>query len=161
MFHTQEKRTPRLTVPIRCVRRDAWLGKGFYFWDDLEDAVQWGRQAKRPKYEIYQAEIDCDNVLDTVFNEDHYRFWVKQIETVTKILEEKTGRKPRVDEVYSYFTSRLSWFQKLSGLMFSDSPTSRPKLYIRPHEPLAYRKRIQLAVYDLSIMQTFTFHSEG
>lgn len=161
MFHTQEKRTKRLTAPIRCVRNDAWLGKGFYFWYDIEDAIQWGNESKRPTYEIYQAEIECENVLDTVFDEDHYRFWIQQIDMVTKALTTTTGRAPTVREVYNFLQEKLSWFSKFTGFMYSDSPTSRPKIYVKHNKPFVHRKRIQLAVYDLSIVQTFAFHREG
>ena len=46
------------------------------FWLDLEDAEEWGNKSKRGSnyYEVYQSEIQIDNILDTVFNEDHYFF---------------------------------------------------------------------------------------
>lgn len=58
------------------------LGEGYYFWYYENDAVWWGRTAKRRKgyYEVYKATINCENVLDTVFNETHYTFWLKNIE---------------------------------------------------------------------------------
>jgi hypothetical protein len=65
-----------LKNPIRCINDDAWLGEAFYFWLDLEDADEWGIKSKRGSncYEVYQSEIQIDNILDTVFNEDHYFF---------------------------------------------------------------------------------------
>ena len=44
MFHTQEKRATNLNGPVECIDEQAWLGRGWYFWYDVEDAHGWGRQ---------------------------------------------------------------------------------------------------------------------
>lgn len=76
MFHTQGFDIPYLIKPQKCVREDAWLGKGYYFWKEEQDAVFWGLTAKRwyGKYSVYECIINCENILDTVFNEEHYNF---------------------------------------------------------------------------------------
>ncbi|MCB0410288.1 MAG: hypothetical protein KDD29_08715, partial [Flavobacteriales bacterium] len=68
-YHTQEKRKNRLSGPIICTKDNAWLGEGYYFWVSEDDADFWGMNSKRKtgEYEIYSAEIDCSNVLNTVF----------------------------------------------------------------------------------------------
>lgn len=73
MYLTQEKRAQKLTAPIFCNRNYAWLGEAYYFWAEEVDAAKWGHTSKKSTgyFEIYQAEIDCENVLDTVFNEEH------------------------------------------------------------------------------------------
>ena len=93
MYHTQEKRPVRLSTPIICVRDDAWLGDGYYFWNDLADAEQWGQNSKKRTgwYEIYNASIDCSTILDTVFNEEHYQFWLKQVEKAAKTIIKKNN----------------------------------------------------------------------
>jgi hypothetical protein len=156
MYHTQEKRVHRLTKPIICTRKNAWLGIAHYFWDDETDAIQWGHKSKRDTgfFEIYKAHIDCENVLDTVFNEEHYNFWVKQIEKAAKHISMKTGLKASLKEINQYFKEKAKWSEITDGIMFQDLPISDDLLV----KDLYYRKRIQIAVYNLGIIHNFAFH---
>jgi hypothetical protein len=156
MYHTQEKWRFRLTEPIICTRKNAWLGIAYYFWDDEIDAIQWGHRSKRDKryFEIYKASIDCENVLDTVFNEEHYNFWVKQIEKAAKHISIKTGMKASLKEINQYFKEKANWAGVTDGIMFQDLPISDDLLV----KDLYYRKRIQIAVYNLEIIHNFAFH---
>ncbi len=76
MYHTQGKADNKLSQPIPTTNPNAWLGGGVYFWYYEDDAVRWGSIGKKDwgHYEVYKADIDCENVLDTVFNEEHYNF---------------------------------------------------------------------------------------
>jgi len=153
MFHTQEKRLVRLLQPIECVRDDAWLGNGYYFWEDIQNATMWGNMAKRNTgyFEIYKALIDCENVLDTVFNEEHYRFWLNQIQKVAVEIKQKTGLKATLKQVNSYFKEKGIW-NEVTGIYFQDfSNDENATLVYR----FVYKKRVQLVVYDLSIITTF------
>ena len=94
-FHTQEKRNKQLSKPLKCKKDNAWLGEGYYFWEDEQDALFWGQSSKRDNYEIYIAQLKKDaEILDTVFNREHYEFWIKQIEKFCKTFIKKTGQKP-------------------------------------------------------------------
>ncbi len=159
MYHTQEKRGTRLSEPIICVRDDAWLGNGYYFWHDLDDAEQWGQKSKKKTgwYEIYDADIDCTSILDTVFNEEHYRFWLKQVEKAAKVIVKKTGLKPTIKEINAYFKDRGGWGDEVAGILFQDIPTNQTYLLV---QQFYYRKRIQLAVYKLEIIANFAFLKE-
>jgi hypothetical protein len=163
-YHTQETRGIELTSPIKCTRDDAWLGEAYYFWFDLEDAEDWGNSSKRGKgyYDIYQSEINIENVLDTVFNEEHYNFWFKQIEKIARIIMAKTKIKPTLKELNDYLKERGTW-NELHGIRFQDLPVSPDRLLIKPIEYKSgkiryfqYRKRIQLAVYNSEIISKFT-----
>ena len=134
-YHTQESRKSILKDPIRCVRDDAWLGEAFYFWLDLEDADEWGIKSKRGSkyYEVYQSEIQIDNILDTVFNEEHYFFWFKQIEKVAKAIMSKTKMKPSLKELNDYLKERGLW-NEIHGIKFQDLPANTERLLIRPIE---------------------------
>ena len=160
MYHTQEKRGIRLDNPIICVRDDAWLGNGYYFWNELDDAEQWGQNSKRKtgRYEIYKATIDCIDVLDTVFNEEHYQFWLKQVEKAAKVIWKKTGEKPTLKELNAYFQSRGGWGEAVAGILFQDLPGN--PTYLLVHQ-FSYRKRIQIAVYKLDIITNFVFLDEN
>jgi hypothetical protein len=155
MYHTQEKRTVQLTQPKICTRRDAWLGDAYYFWSSEVDAIQWGQNSKKRTgyFEVYSANINCENVLDTVFNEEHYVFWVAQIEKAAKFISIKTGIKATLKEINQYFKEKAKWSDTTDGVMFQDIPISEDLLV----QGLYYRKRIQLAVYNLRIISTFAF----
>ena len=156
MFHTQEKREKRLTTPIKCCDKMAWLGEGFYFWYEESDAHYWGSDKKyrTGRYEIYRAEVDRENVMDTVFNEKHYQFWKKQIEKVAKSFSKKTGMKPSLKEINEYFRERATW-DKVDGILFQDLPTSQQHSLV---ERFFYRKRIQLVAFNLKIVSNFTLY---
>ncbi|MCZ2397306.1 MAG: hypothetical protein LC100_12290 [Chitinophagales bacterium] len=161
-YHTQEARGKKLKTPIPCTRDDAWLGEGFYFWYELEDAEYWGNTAKRKtgKYDIYESEIDCIKILDTVFNEEHYFFWYKQIEKVAKTIIKKTKLKPSLKELNDYFKERGTW-NEVDGILFQDLPANPNRLLIKPiryrnrNVIFTYRKRIQVAIYNTDIIITF------
>ncbi|MFW5656666.1 MAG: hypothetical protein ACOC0C_03535 [Bacteroidota bacterium] len=155
MYHTQEKWPKRLTTPIICERKNAWLGVGYYFWKDEVDAVHWGHNSKRKtgEFEVYSANIDCENVLDTVFNEQHYEFWVRQIEKAAKTIMKKTGVKATIKEINQYFKEKAKWSEITDGILFQDLPFSDDLLV----QNLNYRKRIQIAVYNLDIISNFVF----
>lgn len=159
MFHTQGYRLPYLTDPIICSRQDAWLGEGYYFWYDEQDAVLWGQNSKKDyhKYVIYIADIDCEDILDTVFNEQHYLLWKKNIDKIADDALKKTGRKPTIAEINEFIKQRNVW-KSVKGIMFQDLPNN-PQL--NKVITLLYRKRIQLVVYDTNIITTFAFHFEA
>jgi hypothetical protein len=159
MYHTQEKKGVRLTGPVRCTREDAWLGKGYYFWDDEDDAVTWGikKKKKTGRFEIYKAEIESENILDTVFNEEQYVFWRKQIEKTAKNIVKRTGRKPDIKEIGHYLYEKADWARRVDGILFQDIPQNDDLLLV---ERFFYRKRIQMAVYNIEIVKNFAFHVE-
>lgn len=159
MFHTQEKWGKKLTNPIKCLRDDAWLGEGYYFWDDLEFAHEWGKKSKKGTgyYEIYNANIVTDNILDTVFNEEHYNFWLKQVEKVAKIIVKKTGSKASINEINQYFVERGDW-KEVDGILFQDIPKNMNLLLV---EGLWYKKRVQLVAYNEDIILNFSFYIEN
>lgn len=151
MYHTQEKREARLTQPIICVAPDAWLGEGYYFWYERFDARKWGNDFKHKTgcFEIYKAEIHCENTLDTVFNEEHYKFWRRQIENAASALKAKNnGRGLTLKELNQYFKTKAKW--NVSGILFQDIPETNSTI-----KSFYYRKRIQMVVYDLDIVSNF------
>lgn len=154
MYHTQERRTIRLTSPVLCERSDAWLGNAYYFWDDIVDAERWGDKSKKRtgSFEIYASQITVDNFLDTVFNEDHYLFYKKQIEKVSKTIEKKARRKASIKDIAAYINEK-AWLGNLDGILFQDLPIGYHELI--PDYP--YRKRIQAAVYNIDCVLSFIF----
>lgn len=162
MYHTQEKWPQQLTAPIICDRKDAWLGEGYYFWGVLQDARIWGRTSKTTTgvYQIYSAEIDCTNVLDTVYNEEQYTWWMEQIEKVaaTLQLKSKGAPKPTKWQVYQYIREKGIWkAANITGILFEDQTENPERSRI---DKFYYKKRIQLVAFTLDIVSGFAFHLE-
>ena len=157
MFHTQESRLLRLKKPLLCERKDAWLGIGYYFWNDIEDAIRWGNNSKKRtgSFDVYESAINCENVLDTVFNEHHYHLWLTQIEKIGKHWLLKTGQKLTIKQM----NDRLREKEVLSdvdGILFQDLPQQQDYLLVIE---FYYRKRIQLIAYKSSIVLSFEHYS--
>jgi hypothetical protein len=158
-YHTQEDRGEKLGSPIICTKDNAWLGEAYYFWENEEDADFWGIKVKNKtgKYDIYTAEIPLDNVLDTVFNREHYYFWVKQIEKAAKNFVKKTGSKPTLKEINDFFKEKGKW-TNFDGILFQDISGNPVHYMVKDFQ---YKKRIQLALYNKTKMINFAFHYSG
>ena len=156
MYHTQEKRDKELTGPIICRKDNAWLGVAWYFWYDDQDAFFWGQVSKNKTgyFEIYKADLECVNVLDTVFNEEHYLFWVKQVEKAKKAFL-KSGKNLTLKQLNDYFLDKKIWSQ-LDGIMFQHMAESGDAFIVKDFQ---YKKRIQLAVYNVDIIGNFALSS--
>jgi hypothetical protein len=163
-YHTQEKRWQVLTSPARCTRHDAWLGDAYYFWRDETDAMHWGHTSKRNTgaFEIYQCDITSNRYLDTVFNEDHYTFWIRQLEKISTKIVIQTGEKPTVKELNDYIKDKQVWGQ-VDYIQYQDSPARADTSLVKPIEMakggtriVPFRKRIQIAVYNPEIINNFT-----
>lgn len=163
VYHTQEKRHKILDFAIPCVRDDAWLGEAYYFWKEEMDADDWGNNSKRRTqyYEVYECVLSSENYLDTVFNEKHYCFWINQLEKIAKKIMIKTGEKPTLKELNDYIKDRNVWPQ-VDFIQFQDLPVNSERSLVKPImyksgkvRTVAFRKRIQLAVYNKEIISNF------
>ena len=140
------------------------MGEAYYFWLSREDAERWGDKSKRTtgRYDIYTSQIACDNVLDTVFNEEHYNFWLETIEDAAKKIFKTIRRKPTLKELNDYLKERAAWDEEVTGILFQDLPANSYYSWVQPINYrdkrliyFSYRKRIQLALYNLTAMSTF------
>lgn len=111
-YHTVEDRDNADEVeangPFMCVRSNAWLGDGYYFWDsDLDLAHEWGRfgyEVRRKKYLICQGEIQHDDcIFDLVGWIPHQKAFL----TVMDLLLEQlpAGSEPRMVDVLDFLRS--------------------------------------------------------
>jgi len=158
-YHTQENRKEELTEPVFCIKDSAWLGNAYYFWENEEDADFWGVRFKNKtgKYDVYKAEIISDDILDTVFNREHYHFWIKQVEKAAKIFVKKTGSKPTLKEINDFFKERNIW-TKIDGILFQDISENPIHFMVKEFQ---YKKRIQLALYNKEKINIFALHYSG
>ncbi len=152
MYHTQENRGYILDKPMLCCRKDAWLGTAYYFWWDVSDAMRWGTDSKNDKFQIYSARIESDKVLDTVFNQEHYNFFIKSIERVATQIAKKTGTKLSKEHLCEYLNERAKWKDEIDVILINDNPQGT-----RETIPIPVRKRIQAAVYNDNCIKDFKF----
>ena len=152
MYHTQEKWAAPILEPIICTDPEVWLGEAYYFWYTLDDAHYWGMKKKKSTgyFEVYQAEIECDNLLDTVFNEIHYLFWLKNIEKALKRFA-KANITASLTVINEYFKDNKIW-TKFDGIMFQDISTNPDKYAI---QKFYYKKRIQVGLFNKLIISNF------
>ncbi|MBI1316261.1 hypothetical protein GC167_05300 [bacterium] len=110
--------------------------------------------------------MQTDDILDTVFNEEHYKFWLIAIERTAKTIVKRTGQKPSLKEINDYFKERAKW-NDVTGIRFQDLPTNPERLLVAPirsgtkNKHFAYRKRIQLAIFKLDIIFNFARLKNG
>ena len=151
-YHTQENRGEDLVKPLECTKNKAWLGHAYYFWEDKEDAHYWGEKSKKNKYVIYEMTLEKESeILDTVFNREHYHFWVKIIERASKNLAKKNGKKPTLKQLNGYLKNKNVW-ANVDGILFQDI-SKNPNHYLV--EGMQYKKRIQLALYKVEKIKKF------
>ena len=146
----------KLQQPIYCNAPNAWLGEAWYFWEEESDAVFWGNKFKNKtgKYDIYTCTILIDNILDTVFNREHYFFWLKQIKKAAKKFIKKTNSNPSLKEINDYFKEKGIWTE-LDGILFQDISENPVHFMVKEFQ---YKKRIQLALYNKEKIIHFALH---
>jgi len=121
-YHTQENRgSNKLKKPIKCTREDAWFGDAWYYWESKEDADFWGNVSKKQTghYDVYCSKLDCDNFLDTVFNERHYRVWLQTLEKLILKFKLELGKDVSLKEINDYFKQK-GLYKKVDGVIFQD-----------------------------------------
>lgn len=162
-YHTQECRVEGvLDAPKECNRKDAWLGKGYYFWVDLDFAHYWGEDFKMAtgSYDIYMADIDDELLLDTVFNEEGYDFFISKIEKTINHLKAIGVKEVDLHSVNRYLTENVWTSIKITGIIFEDVPKNTKSRTFSEIPPLHYRKRIQVNVFNKEIINNFVLHLE-
>ena len=87
IFQTLEFRDNNLEVlehgPYQCVRENAWLSSGYYFWEEsIESAKYWGERCCNDSYIVTKAlyDITDENFFDLLGNVKH----VKEFADVVK-----------------------------------------------------------------------------
>lgn len=147
-YHTQENRETVLLEPVKCTSKDAWLGEGFYFWKDEQEADNWGIQYKKPKYQVYSASLDMSNVLNAYSYIEGLEFWEEKVNLVLDKLSSE-GKRYTANEVntllYDLFWSKLN----ITGIIIADKPKRK---YL---PPVFNRRRAQVVMFSLATITEF------
>jgi hypothetical protein len=120
-YHTCERGTnPRYTkenAPFHCnIRKEQWLGHGYYFWTDSEFfAKKWGEDRYGANYAIVKCTLKFEKslLLDLVGNVDDqiqfskltkfYQDCVSSPEAQAKLPPDKRGKRPTVNTIIEHF----------------------------------------------------------
>jgi hypothetical protein len=166
-YHTQEYRSKILDQPIICNAKNAWLGKGYYFWVDLKFAHYWGKDFKKSKtnyYDIYQADLNTENCVDAVFDEKGYNFFCEIIDKAIKYLE-SAGLTTNLELVNRFLLDNFWNKMGVTGVIYDDLPVNRDdkdrmfsKISFREggrDKYFYYKKRIQIVIFDLKNIHNF------
>jgi hypothetical protein len=162
-YHTQEDRNTVLTQPIKGQPKKAWLGVGYYFWLDEKFAHYWGQDFKTSRtgaYSIYTAYIEMDNLLNASFYEADYFLFKKSIDEAIKHLKTLGYRDVTLSQVHRYLADRIWTQNNVKGIIYDDlpqNPDQKDRVYSEI-APLYYEKRIQVVVFDLSIIHRFQLY---
>lgn len=162
MYHTMEKRPVRASSPGLCSRSNAWLGEGYYFWWYPFDAILWGQSSKKDtgKYEVYSADIDLSNILNTSFDLTHYEKWDKIIEKISRVISDGAGHRATLEQLNDYVKKRAGWqtVAGIDGILMDDTTGDERRQLING---LPHRRRIQLVAYNAKVFSNFLFYKEG
>jgi len=162
-YHTQECRPEKLKQPIG-VSESARLGIGHYFWLEEDFAHHWGRISKTNggSYDVYTADLNIKNSLNTVFNEEGYLFFRKMIKRAIQHLQ-KINVNVTLEKVNRFLADYVWKAYNISCIIYDDKPTNKPKKKLIYSEipDLYYNKRIQIAVFDLEDISNFALYLEN
>lgn len=158
-YHTQANNGNILNFPELAEGPDQWLGDGFYFWQDYEFSEWWGDYQKckswnvSKKYDIYEVELEFeeDDFIDTVFNENDYYNFVKNIEKFAKKYQKKEKQKPTLEE-FNLFIKNFNIWDNIKIIRFQDIPKND---YLVEVNGFYYKKRIQIRVNKPIIITKF------
>lgn len=167
VFHTNECRGNAVQMPIFATGDKQWLGDAYYFWQDYEFAEEWGynricnntkyKKGQLTKFDIYDVELNIDfpsdEVIDSVFNEEDYRKFVLSLEKFAMAYKLEFKKRPTLEEFNDYIEDKNIW-RNIKAIRFQDLPTNSKRDYLKITN-FYYKKRIQIAVYDIRIITKF------
>jgi hypothetical protein len=146
-YHTLEDRDNFELIeqngPILCVRNDAWLGIGYYFWDtNIDWGHEWGRKTYK-KYVIFKAIISLINCYDLVGNVSDK----SEFNQILNVLQEKQKNKNiKVSEVLEYMKKFTDFnYNTIRSAHFPDS-TTKVSFGGKFNEFMFSNERVQICV---------------
>lgn len=84
-------------APFICYRKDAWLGYGYYFWDNsLDYAKKWGENGYKVNgYVVCKCSLNIERLFDLVGNVEHQQIF----EMAQNKFQERGKKKLRFVEI--------------------------------------------------------------
>lgn len=141
--------------PFDCNKANAWLHKGYYFWEEfLEPAHHWGKNWCSGKYIITRAEclVFSEQLFDLVGNVNHIREMNNIIEYLRKqgLVNAKTTVAHVIDflkkqDIFDYVATRADTTESFKR----NYPLNKLQYDITNNTALIMNPAIQICIYDL------------
>ncbi len=141
--------------PIKCVRKDAWLGEGYYFWEEfVENAHLWGRIIHKNKYIVCIGNCNDEHIYDlTVSNIDNLKEF-KQYYDIVRNIDPK--KEYTVSQILEHMRSHVKTFDyfavRADGVdSFTFNPLlkeNRVKFHQAKKAYLNLTPQIQICIYN-------------
>jgi hypothetical protein len=148
--------------PYKCTKDDAWLGHGYYFWEDsMRPAKYWGKKFHDNKYIICKGtcKIDETNCFDLVGSVKHDEFLHETIKHLIE-MEELTSNVsiPHVIDYlqkigqFPFFASRAETSDAFDSTYYLTEDDFKEDIVFNAKfskVKVRLNKVIQLCIYDL------------
>ena len=148
--------------PFGCKRSDAWLGNGFYFWENyFEHAKWWGSKGCNDNYVICSAFYDnnesfCFNLID---NYEHLEF-LEELNLAVKAKRRKPVYIPQLIELlkrqglFKYDAIRAPSLEAISDPLYVKyKPKHKARIFLRPLNQVCFiKKKNRLNLRDYKIV---------
>jgi len=143
--------------PFKCESKTAWLGTGYYFWEQfIENAQWWGKQIHGGNYIICSSSYDrfSDDCLDLIDNDD-------DLKTVREFIEElkrkgKYTASTSLSRVIELFKNEFNIkAARINGIGSKRGSFEDHKVYINKEKTNIFidlMPPIQVCIYDKSIL---------
>lgn len=137
--------------PFKCIRPDAWLGHGYYFWDtNMDWAIGWGVTSfnkKGMEFVIARCNLDLTNCFDLFGNVQHQNSLIDCIK-VFKVSEHGKGvQNPTIPKLIE-FLKRKGLFSHNSIRSFDNPKPVRLFYSSKKENVLFLNQRVQVCVID-------------
>jgi hypothetical protein len=112
-------------------------------------------------YDIYKADINVENCLNTVFNEEGYFFFKRTIEETIEYFK-RENITVTLEEVNKFIADNIWNNIGVESVMYDDKPINPYKSdRVYSEIPnLYFKKRIQIVVFNLKNIGNFTLYLE-
>lgn len=156
LYQSVEDRGRVEYTPIFCEAKDAWLGKGYYFWDsEIKDAHWWGQEHYNGFYVICQSKYDYDSLeyFDLLGNTDHRKYLFTFAEALINRYRKQYSVAETLELLKLIDKSFLQNYKAVRALPESLETKVR-RLYFDKNEKyfISNRTRIQMCVIDLGFL---------
>lgn len=149
------RQSGNVAKPILCMDDEAWLGSGYYFWDNsLESAEWWGKEHYHSNFFINRSYYDyhSDEYLDLVGNTKHRKY----IKNRYDILVRRRHDTYTVGELIEILKQKDPDFPFLAvrALPIPSNVDSKQKIFYDQNNEFYFdaNEKIQMCVIELSFL---------
>ncbi|MBQ9253213.1 MAG: hypothetical protein IJ180_00395 [Bacteroidales bacterium] len=155
-YHTANSEKGRLYKPLYCHDNKAWLGPGYYFWQDLDFAKRWASVKKYRLYDVYTADLNTEHCLDTVYSEEadkKFNEWLDLCDNLIRKRNLKIKPEDRLSTIFNLMKKEVFKKLNITGIRYADIPQGELD---SKYKPLYPQKRIQYVIYSDKDIRNFS-----